>query len=154
MLNWRIVLKRLSIKVDVGWRTMAIYQVSGGQWEYYIDVCLRSSSAWTARSTRAQWDGQQWRYCDIRHSTGPESTQACTLQPTFTGTQTQRYVHKVMRTSSIQPAVSCGGVNIMHKTYNTNGWSVQTLLNISANAITPPPPPAFWRVKLQPRRFA
>lgn len=65
---------------------------------------------------------------------GPTTTPACTLQPTFMGTQTQRYVHKVMRTSSIQPVVSCGRVNIMRKTYNTNGWSVQTLLNSSANA--------------------
>lgn len=58
-----------------------------------------------------------------------KTTQACTLQPTFVGTQIQRYVHKVMRTSSIQPVVSCGRVNIMHKTHktiqkrSTNGWS-------------------------------
>lgn len=54
----------------------------------------------------------------------------CTVQPTHINTQTQSHVHKVMGTSSIQPAVSCSCVNITHKTNNTSTGSVQTLLNM------------------------
>lgn len=45
---------------------------------------------------------------------------------THTHKQTKLYVHKAMRTSSIQPAVICTSVNTMHKTYNTGSRSVRT----------------------------
>lgn len=45
---------------------------------------------------------------------------------THTQTQTKLYVHKAMRTSSIQPAVICTSANTEHKTYNTGTGSAPT----------------------------
>lgn len=107
------------IKVNARQQTMTISQSTGGLLKNYTgSSCIVQPQAES---------GNNGDIVTFTHSTDLKIHRHALSNP---HTPTQLYVHKVMRTSSIQPAVVCTRVNIMHKTYKISSGSVQTRLDM------------------------
>lgn len=114
------------ITVTVRQQTMDTDPFAGGLSKYYP---TSNRTAQVQPHTESGHNGDVVTFthkADLKLQRYELSTPHLPQTHTHTRTQTKLYVDKAMRTSSIQPAVICTSVNMMHKTHNTGSRSVPT----------------------------